>query len=219
MNITEETDPADLPTHRLNDIKAGDHSVQLLVSTKDHLYDAESVEAGTDSWQVIGAWGETSVPELSKMLSNRHIIADRNERERFLWNKEPNEAWRANTAGLLGVLVISPAADSLPLPEKNGNVAEKLFAIRQKEVRESSLKFGQLRPLVNAVVANSPDTDIWAAVMTLIEAVNPSTPPPTSIVPTSFGTPVSRSSSRLANSETRDVIERELFYEIRNRTH
>ncbi|KAK2589748.1 hypothetical protein QQS21_012574, partial [Conoideocrella luteorostrata] len=79
--------------------------------------------------------------------------------------------------------------------------------------------FDDFNTLIDTVVSNAPDTDIWTAVINLIEAVNPSTPPPTSIIPTGFGTPVSRSSSRLADSETRDIIERELFYEIRNCTH
>ncbi|QLI68579.1 uncharacterized protein G6M90_00g030470 [Metarhizium brunneum] len=77
MDAAEETDPTLRPTHRLKDIKAGDYSVQLLVSTKDHVYDAENVEAGTSSWQVIGAWDESSVPELSKFLNSRQTTASR----------------------------------------------------------------------------------------------------------------------------------------------
>ena len=73
----DESDPTLRPTHRLKDIKAGDDSVQLLVSTKDHLYDAENVEAGASSWQVIGAWDESSVPELSKFLSSRRTAGNR----------------------------------------------------------------------------------------------------------------------------------------------
>ncbi|KAI5459618.1 hypothetical protein BGZ63DRAFT_425590 [Mariannaea sp. PMI_226] len=61
----------DRPTHRLEDIMVGDSGVQLLISTKDHLYDAKSVHAGNDSWQVIGAWDESSIQELGKMLSSR----------------------------------------------------------------------------------------------------------------------------------------------------
>lgn len=60
-----------VPTHKLKDIKAGDNSVQLLVSTKDHVYDADGVEAGVDSWQVIGAWDESALAELSKFLTIR----------------------------------------------------------------------------------------------------------------------------------------------------
>lgn len=71
IDMPEDVDPTWRPTHRLKDIKAGDNSVQLLVSTKDHLYEAEAVEAGADSWQVIGAWEESSLGELSKCLGSR----------------------------------------------------------------------------------------------------------------------------------------------------
>lgn len=68
----------DRPTHRLKDIKAGDNSVQLLVSTQDHVYDAESVEAGASSWQVIGSWHEASVAELAKCLGTRQASGTQN---------------------------------------------------------------------------------------------------------------------------------------------
>ena len=63
------------PIHKLKDIKAGENSVQLLISTKDHVYDADGVEAGNDSWQVIGAWDESALSELSKFLSTRQQTA------------------------------------------------------------------------------------------------------------------------------------------------
>ncbi|KAF5985777.1 hypothetical protein FCOIX_1892 [Fusarium coicis] len=65
------------PTHRLQEIKAGDNSVQLLVSTKDHLYDAKDVGAGVNSYQVIGSWEDSSVQELTKILGQRQVITNR----------------------------------------------------------------------------------------------------------------------------------------------
>ncbi|RKK81731.1 hypothetical protein BFJ71_g15516 [Fusarium oxysporum] len=65
------------PTHKLKDVKIGDSGVQLLLSTKDHLYDAQTVQAGNDSWQIIGAWGESSVKDLAQMLSTRAPTANR----------------------------------------------------------------------------------------------------------------------------------------------
>jgi len=59
------------PTHRLNNIRCGGNGIQLLVSTRDHLYDANEVEAGDGSWQVVGAWSDESAPELTRMLSQR----------------------------------------------------------------------------------------------------------------------------------------------------
>ncbi|KAK2590651.1 hypothetical protein QQS21_011664 [Conoideocrella luteorostrata] len=133
--------------------------------------------------------------------------------------KEPQEeAWHDDVATLLGALLSSKAAYNLSLSDGMGNVADKLFVI-QKQVRGASLSFSHFRHLIDAVVDKSLDTDIWTAVINLIEAVSPSTPPPGSIIKTGFGTPVKSSSSRLGNSETRDIIERELFYEIKDCTH
>lgn len=70
-NMQLEEDGGLLPTHKLKAIKAGDNSVQLLVSTKDHLYDADGVEAGINSCQVIGAWDESALGELSNIIRCR----------------------------------------------------------------------------------------------------------------------------------------------------
>ncbi|KJZ68814.1 hypothetical protein HIM_11788 [Hirsutella minnesotensis 3608] len=129
-----------------------------------------------------------------------------------------NESWRSDIASLLLAIVGSVTALNLPASNGDGNVADKLFAIRQKALL-GALQLAQFRPLVDAVIANSPDNNIWAAVFNLIADVNPSTPPPPSIIPTAFGTPVKTSSSRLNDSETRDIVERELFYEIKDCTH
>ncbi|KAK8147543.1 hypothetical protein G3M48_001442 [Beauveria asiatica] len=129
-----------------------------------------------------------------------------------------NEAWRTDVATVLPVLIASPAAYNLALPDGGVNVAVKLLSILQ-HVRGGLLKFDHFRPLINAVATDSPDIDVWAAVIDLIDTVNPSTPPPSSIIPTGHGTPVKTSSSRLEDSETRDIVERELFYEIKDCTH
>ncbi|KAG6283275.1 hypothetical protein E4U09_000302, partial [Claviceps aff. purpurea] len=92
-------------------------------------------------------------------------------------------------ADLLGVLVGSPAAFSLPSPDGNGEVAGKLFSVHQN-VRRGAVRHDEFCPLIRHVVANSPDLDIWAAVFTLIADLKPSTPPPSSIPPTFGGTPI-----------------------------
>ncbi|KAM3552429.1 hypothetical protein ARSEF4850_007390 [Beauveria asiatica] len=132
--------------------------------------------------------------------------------------EEPKDTWRSDIATVLSILVGSPAAFSLPLSDGNSNVAGKLFPIQQN-VRGGSLEYDHFRPLIDAVTTDSPDTDVWDAVINLIDAVNPSTPPPSSIIPTGCGTPVKSSSSRLDDSETRDIVERELFYEIKGCTY
>ncbi|PNY22172.1 Serine/threonine-protein kinase Sgk2 [Tolypocladium capitatum] len=120
-------------------------------------------------------------------------------------------------ASLLGTLVTSPAALDLPTSDGSADVAEKLFIIR-RSIRGGSFQPEKFRPLIDVVVANSPDIEVWAAVIDLIGAVNPSTPPLSSIIPTFLGTPVKTSSSRLADSETRDIVEAELFEEMKKCT-
>ncbi|KAH8170354.1 hypothetical protein LIA77_09135 [Sarocladium implicatum] len=79
LNLTaSEHDPVAPPTHRLEGIKIGDYGVQLLISTKDHLYDAKDVEAGEHAFQAIGAWEESSVQELSKLISQREVPRQQN---------------------------------------------------------------------------------------------------------------------------------------------
>ncbi|KAI4592130.1 hypothetical protein KJ359_011505 [Pestalotiopsis sp. 9143b] len=120
-------------------------------------------------------------------------------------------------AGLLGALIVSPAAFSLPSPDGSGNVAAKLFSIQQ-QVRAGVVKLDQFLFLVRHVVDKSSDIDIWQVVFNIIETLNPLTPPPSSAAPTFRGTPVKTSSSRLADSETCDIVEGELFEEIRRCT-
>jgi hypothetical protein len=73
----DEKDSVNRPTHHLKTIHVGDNGVQLLVSTKDHLYNAEDVDAGANSYQVIGAWEDSSVQELAKILNQRQVTANR----------------------------------------------------------------------------------------------------------------------------------------------
>ena len=93
----------------------------------------------------------------------------------------------------------------------------RLFSIQQ-HVRGGSVKPDHFRTLIRCVVDKSADIDIWEAVFTIIETLGPLTPPSSSITPTFQGTPVKTSSSRLADGETRDVVEGELFFEIKDCT-
>jgi hypothetical protein len=131
--------------------------------------------------------------------------------------KASDESWRSEIASLLLALVGSAAAFNLPAPNGNSNVAQNLLNIRQQS-RIGALQFAQFRPLVDVIIANSPDIDIWAAVFNLIADVNPLTPPTSNIAPTFGGTPIKTSSGRLADSETREIVEGELFEEIKNCT-
>ncbi|KAJ3497186.1 hypothetical protein NLG97_g2092 [Lecanicillium saksenae] len=137
--------------------------------------------------------------------------------QKFCRLEASNEAWRNDVATVLSLLVAAPAASNLSL-DGGTNVAVKLLSIMQ-HVRGGLIKFDYFRPLVDAVATDSPDTDIWASIINLVDAVNPSTPPPPSIIPTSRGTPVKTSSSRFDDSETRDIVEHELFYKIEDYTY
>ncbi|KAK3371853.1 serine/threonine-protein kinase Sgk2 [Lasiosphaeria ovina] len=123
---------------------------------------------------------------------------------------------QAHIANLLSALVGSPAAFNLPSPNGNGNVALRLFAIQQ-HVRGNEIDLDPFDSLVRHVVDQSSDFAIWAAVFSLIDTLHPRTPPLSSIPPTFIGTPIKASSSRLADSETRDIVEGELFEEIKDR--
>ena len=126
-----------------------------------------------------------------------------------------NDSWHSDIASLLGAIALSNV--SYDLPAGNVNVSTKLLAIR-REVLSGSFEFIQFQPLVNAVVPRSSDHDIWAAVFSLIAALKPSTPPLSINAPTTKSTPIKTSSNRLADNETRDIVEGELFEELKHCT-
>lgn len=126
--------------------------------------------------------------------------------------------WRANIASLLLALIDSTASFNLPTADGSAKVLDKLLVVYRK-VRGGAFELSQFKPLIDVVIANSPDTEVWTTVINLIEAVDPSTPPPTSIIRTFYGTPIRTSSGRPDDSETRDIVEHELFFEIKDYTH
>ncbi|KAI1357851.1 serine/threonine-protein kinase Sgk2 [Xylaria arbuscula] len=129
-----------------------------------------------------------------------------------LRDDDADDARQEDIVSLLLALLGSTAAFSLPSLDGSGNVAVKLFSIME-HVRGGVVKLNQFRPLVHHVVDKSSDVIIWAAVFSLIDALGPLTPP-SSIALTFKRTPIKTSSSRLADSETRDIVEGELFEEI-----
>lgn len=100
MDSTQETTTT-FPTHRLKDIKAGDSSVQLLVSTKDNLYDADNVESGAHAWQVLGAWEATSVSDLSNILSKHQPTATQDAAENHGFRSRHRGGQKLGTNGAL----------------------------------------------------------------------------------------------------------------------
>jgi hypothetical protein len=152
-----------------------------------------------------------------KIISERPLSDTLDNLREKLRDNDADDARQDDIAGLLGVLIVSPAAFSLPSPDGSGNVAVKLFPIQQ-QVRAGVVKLDPFLSLVHHVVDKSSDIDIWQAVFNIIETLNPLTPPPSSVTPTFRGTPIKTSSSRLADSETRDIVEGELFEEIKHCT-
>ncbi|KHO00997.1 serine/threonine-protein kinase Sgk2 [Metarhizium album ARSEF 1941] len=117
-------------------------------------------------------------------------------------------------ADLLLALVGSTAAFNLPGPDGTANVAIPLLSIKQHVPGLSRELFF---PLVRCVIDETPDIEIWEAVISLIETLSALISPPTrNVISTLDGTPVKSNSSWLADSETRDMIERELFFEIKD---
>ncbi|KAI0108709.1 serine/threonine-protein kinase Sgk2 [Nemania sp. FL0031] len=138
-------------------------------------------------------------------------------RDQFRDFNETDDLLQEHIRAVLVALVLSPAALSLPSPLGSSNVATNLLSIKL-HLQDNVVNLDPFRPLLRHVVEKAPDETIWAAVFSLIDAIRPRTPPLPSIVPTFKGTPIKTSSSRLADSETRDIVELELFEEIKNCT-
>ncbi|PHH87968.1 hypothetical protein CDD83_8169 [Cordyceps sp. RAO-2017] len=133
-------------------------------------------------------------------------------------SNQADDSRQEDISSLLSALVGSTAAFSLPSPDGSGNLAAKLFTIQQ-HVWGGTVKSAHFRSLIRCVTDHeSSDIDIWEAVFNSIESLSALTPPPSSTAPTFDGTPIKTSSSRLADSETRDIVEGELFYEIKDCT-
>ncbi|TWU74225.1 hypothetical protein ED733_003515 [Metarhizium rileyi] len=108
---------------------------------------------------------------------------------------------------------------SFKLASRTGrdSLAFDLTAIRQR-LQKDDLEYKQCRPLSQLVIEQAQDSDIWAAVIDLIQSIAHSTPPST-LLP-SFETPITHSSASQQGSEqTRREIEPRVFEEIRHCTY
>lgn len=150
-------------------------------------------------------------------ISSRRPLGSKLDPFRGKCRPDETDDTREHVANLLGALVASPAAFSLPSPEGDGNLAVRLFSVQQN-VRGGLVNLSYFRSLIRDVADDKTDIDVWTSVFTIIENIGAITPPASSIAPTFQGTPVKTSTSRLADSETRDVVERELFFEIKDCT-
>ncbi|KAI1969878.1 hypothetical protein LOZ53_006367 [Ophidiomyces ophidiicola] len=85
-------------------------------------------------------------------------------------------------------------------------------------LRRAPFSYEHYQPLIQLVVNNAADTDIWKAVFDLIAATSSSTPPAT-VPPSSDATPVRfTSSSQKGAEQTRLLVEGRIFEEIQDCT-
>ncbi|CAK7563371.1 MAG: hypothetical protein SEPTF4163_001239 [Sporothrix epigloea] len=117
-----------------------------------------------------------------------------------LRNLEDIEPCQAHIARPFAALIKSSAAWSLRFPDECSIVADQLFTLR-KQIDESRIDLGNFGKLIRRVVDGSSDFLIWAEIFNLVDSLLPQTPP---------------SSNRLSNSETRKVVEKEIFKEIKD---
>ncbi|KYK57232.1 serine/threonine-protein kinase Sgk2 [Drechmeria coniospora] len=129
---------------------------------------------------------------------------------------ETDRSWQDTTASIVLTLVDTGAALNLGSRAGNETLSDDLFPL-YRIILKGPFSSELFRPLVCCVVDKAPDIDVWEVVFDTIETFH-STSPLSSIAPTFQGTPVKTSSSRLADSETRDIIEEELFFETKDCT-
>ncbi|TWU70914.1 hypothetical protein ED733_000409 [Metarhizium rileyi] len=130
---------------------------------------------------------------------------------------ESDRSWHDATATIILALVDTSAALNLDSRSGKETLADDLFPI-YLSVRRGSLKSEHFCRLFRCIIDKATDIDIWEAVFSIVESLSALTPPQSIIAPTFQGTPVKTSSSRLGDSETRDIIEGELFEEIKHCT-
>ncbi|KAK9445211.1 serine/threonine-protein kinase Sgk2 [Metarhizium brunneum] len=130
---------------------------------------------------------------------------------------EADRSWHNATASIILALVDTGAVLNLGSRGGKETLADNLFPL-YPSVRKGSFKREHFRHLIRCIIDKASDIDIWEAVFSIIKSLSALTPPRSSITPTFKGTPVKTSSSRLADSETRDIIKGELFKEIKNYT-
>ncbi|KJZ71102.1 hypothetical protein HIM_09521 [Hirsutella minnesotensis 3608] len=96
----------------------------------------------------------------------------------------------------------------------NRNVASELATILGR-LRQDHIDYGHFIPLVKFVAQKASDLEIWSAVLDLISTLTRVTPPAS--VPVTFdSTPITHSSASQQGAEqTRELVERKVFEEIR----
>ncbi|KJZ70353.1 hypothetical protein HIM_10244 [Hirsutella minnesotensis 3608] len=115
---------------------------------------------------------------------------------------------------LLTALMGAEAALNLRSRVSSRDVASEL-ALLFASVRKGDFTYSYYRPLVRLVLQRASDSEIWSAVLDLISTLTRVTPPAS--VPATFdSTPITHSSASQQGAEqTRELVERKVFEEIR----
>lgn len=133
--------------------------------------------------------------------------------ERVLW------PFVVSIVSLLFALKMHEVSSEITLKNSNRNVRTELQNILQKFDRPSNSICQHFLPLLQLVIIKALDADIWNAVLKLIKSFSYTTPQ-TSFVTLSDGTPVTHSSAVLqSDGQIRSLVEKAIFYEIRERTY
>ncbi|KAH8753809.1 FunK1 protein kinase, partial [Diaporthe sp. PMI_573] len=125
---------------------------------------------------------------------------------------------RKTISRLLTALMGAEVALDLYSRASNRNVASELATLLGR-VRKGDFSYAHYRPLVSLVIENKSDFEIWSAVLDLITPLSRVTPPAS--VPTAFDdTPITHSSaSQQGGEQTRELVKKRLFEEIRSCTY
>ncbi|KAI0869052.1 serine/threonine-protein kinase Sgk2 [Hypoxylon argillaceum] len=81
-------------------------------------------------------------------------------------------------------------------------------------VMEDKWKLEKFTPLINVIIGGLPDTDIWAAVLDLVNVIQKPNTPPANLPATNLEPPSETYTSWLDDNETVELIEHNLFFEI-----
>lgn len=162
-------------------------------------------------------------PTISLTEDQTKIIADNPldlGRIRAALQDRTEESSRYVVARILLRILSSDAADCL---KSIPSVRAVLYRLQNAVtgIENGTRNLDRFTPLVAAVSAATPDTNIWAIVLGLHDTdtdTTPRTPRRLSIAATYDGTPVKYSPNRLNDSATSGAVENDLFSEIQNCT-
>ncbi|KJZ69251.1 hypothetical protein HIM_11354 [Hirsutella minnesotensis 3608] len=127
---------------------------------------------------------------------------------------DSDEGRKKAISRLLSALMGTEVALDLRFKASGSNVVSEL-AVLVRRVQNGDFTYSYYRPLTKLIIHNASNSEIWSAVLDLISTLTRVTPP--SSVPATFdSTPITHSSASQQGAEqTRELVERKVFEEIR----